>query len=205
MPQHINLLQKQPLLPPSLLWGGLGILLVVAGQVAYGAWLWRANAQQSALEAQETAELAVLRARLALRGQQSTDETQLQADMERLTPQASAYAPLLNRVQQGGLGLPTGYLDHLTLLARTTDPQVWITQVSLGSAGRHFSLQGQAVDETAVLNYRDRINQAYAVLGLGFVSMDLSVTPAGEPATDTAPGAPPAPESAPKTVSFRLN
>jgi hypothetical protein len=109
------------------------------------------------------------------------------------------YGPLVALVQQGSLGLDTGYAQHLSLLARTADAQVWITQVTLANAGRSMSLQGQAVDEPAVLRFADRLNQAYRPLGLAFFSMDLSVAQTEA----SAPGAG-APQGS-KTVSFRLN
>ncbi len=202
MSQDINLLVKQPLLPPSLLWGGLAVLVVVTAQVGYGAWLWRGNAQRAAIEAQEVAELADLRARLAARNQQGNDPARLQVDLAQLSREASAYSPLLGLVQQGSLGLGTGYLEHLTLLARMSGSEVWVTQVSLGNAGRTISVQGQAVDEPAVLGYRDRLNLAYGALGLAFAGLDLSA--ANTPPADEA-GAGDGTTPTRKTVSFRLN
>lgn len=203
MPQDINLLLKQPLLPPSLLWGGLGVVVALVAQIGYGTWLWRANAHQTAIEAKELSQLADLRGQLALRGQKSNDQTRLQVDMARLTHEANAYGPLLSLVQQGRLGLGTGYLEHLTLLARMTDSRVWITQVSLGNAGRTLSLQGQALDEPAVLAYRDRLNQAFGALGATFTSLDLSVTNTALPGGVASPAGSATTDQ--KTVSFRLN
>jgi hypothetical protein len=199
MAQHINLLRKQPLLPPSLLWGGLAVALLVVAQTGYGAWLWHHNGQQEAVEQRGLDELAGLRAQLAKRGQRGADHTERLADTKRLTQEASVYGPLVALVQQGSLGLDTGYAQHLSLLARTADAQVWITQVTLANAGRSMSLQGQAVDEPAVLRFADRLNQAYRPLGLAFFSMDLSVAQTEA----SAPGAG-APQGS-KTVSFRLN
>jgi len=202
MSQDINLLLRQPLLPPSLLWGGSAVLVLLTAQVAYGTLLWRENVQRAAIEAHEVAELADLRARLAERNQQSNDPSRLQVDLAQLSRKASAYSPLLGLVQQGNLGLGTGYLEHLTLLAKMSSSEVWVSQVSLSNAGRTISVQGQAVDEPAVLEYRDRLNLAYGALGLAFSGLDLSV--ANTPPTDGS-GADDGTAATRKTVSFRLN
>lgn len=203
MSQDINLLLRQPLLPPSLLWGGFGIAVIVAAQVGYGAWLWRGNTQGAALETQEIAELTELRAKLTARNHESPDQSRRQVDLEQLSRKASAYSPLLSLVQQGSVGLRSGYLEHLTVLAEMSDSQVWITQVTLGNAGRTISLQGQAVDEPAVLGYRDRLNQAYGALGIAFAGLDLSVANTPPPPDGSGLSDVSAPTR--KTVSFRLN
>lgn len=72
--------------------------------------------------------------------------------------------------------------------------------MSLNDAGRKFTVQGQALDESSVLDYVDRLNRAYAAQGLALVTLDMSVqTPVTGTASATAGAA------GFKTVSFRLN
>lgn len=211
MTQHINLLRKQRLVPLSLIWGGLGVLVILAAHAGYGLWLLQENARtQARLQAQAT-ELQALRNQVALTGQPSQGAAQLQADIARLTPMARSYAGLLEQVKGGRLGLEGGYLDQLTILARTIEPNVWITQVSIGEAGRRLSVEGKALNEQSVLTYAERLNQAYRAQGLTLAALEMTVD-AASAATTAAPSAqPPAsgktalvpPGS--RTISFRLN
>jgi Tfp pilus assembly protein PilN len=204
MTQHINLLRRQRLVPASLMWGGLGVLVFALAQASYGAWLVMDNAQtQARIRAQE-AELVQLRAQVVQAGLRSASATQLQDDISRLTPLARAYETLLQQVASGRLGLESGYLEQFTILARTVAPKVWITQVSLTDAGRKFSLQGQALDESSVLDYVDRLNQAYAAQGLALVTLDMSVQTPANGTVAAAAGASGVAAGI-KTVSFRLN
>lgn len=210
MTQHINLLRKQRLVPPSLVWGGLGVVAILSAHLAYGLSILQDNQQaQARVRAQET-ELQALRASLVQSGQGSQGSVQVQADIARLTPLALSYAGVLELARGGRLGLESGYLDHLTTLARTVEPNVWITQVSLGEAGRKLSLQGKALSEQGVLTYADRLNQAYRAQGLSMSALELTVdqAPAVASAAVTAASGPsPRPAAAPagKTISFRLN
>lgn len=211
MTQHINLLRKQRLVPLSLIWGGLGVAVILTVYSAYGVWLLRENTQsQVRLRTQEN-EIQVLRTRLAQSGQLSQGAAQLQADITRLTPMARSYAGLLEQVKTGRLGLQGGYLDHLTILARTIEPNVWITQVSLGEAGRKLSVEGKALQEKSVLTYADRLNQAYRAQGLTLAALEMTVD-AASPGPAAAPAAQPpasgktaAIPAGTKTISFRLN
>jgi cell division protein FtsB len=201
MTQHINLLRKQRTVPVSLVWGALVVVLIVGAYAGYGVWLLRGNLQTQAIVRQQEAELVALRLQVAQSGQRSQSAEQLQQDIARLKPLANAYAGLLELIRSGRLGLEGGYLDHLTVLARTIEPNVWITQVTLGEAGRRFSLQGKALSEQSVLSYVDRLNQAYEAQGLALVTLDMTVDNISS--TSAAPAQPLAPPI--KTVSFRLN
>jgi cell division protein FtsB len=201
MTQHINLLRKQRVVPASLLWGALVVVFMVSAYTGYGLWLLRGNLQTQAIVRQQEAELVALRIQVAQTGQRSQNAEQLQQDIARLKPLASAYAGLLEQIRSGRLGLEGGYLDQLTILARTVEPNVWITQVTLGDAGRRFSLQGKALSEQSVLSYVDRLNQAYEAQGLALVTLDMTVDTTAPTAATAAQLLAPAT----KTISFRLN
>jgi Tfp pilus assembly protein PilN len=201
MTQQINLLSKQRLAPPSLVWGAVVLVLFMAVQGGYGFWLLRENTAKQAQVAAQEVELQALREQVQRSGQRSQSATELQAEIDRLKPLAQAYAPLVDQVRNGSLGLATSYVPHFTTLARTVDPQIWLTQMSLSDAGRRLSLQGKATDEKSVLVYVDRLNQAFSSQNLSFVTMDLVVE--GPEGNKPSPGTPLAPSA--KTVSFRLN
>lgn len=123
MTQHINLLRRQRLVPPSLLWGGVGVLMFAIAQAGYGVWLLMDNAETEARISTQEAELVQLRAQVVQAGLRSASATELQNDISRLTPLARGYETLLQQVASGRLGLERGYLDQLTTLARTVSPR----------------------------------------------------------------------------------
>jgi len=84
----------------------------------------------------------------------------------------------------GGLGDTRGFSDHLKAFARQSFEGVWLTGLSIASAGREISVEGRALQAGYVPGYLKRLNGESAMQGHPFSEL-LIEEPAPDPAEKT--------------------
>ena len=101
----------------------------------------------------------------------------------------------MNVLRSGELGDTHGFSDHLRAFARQSFEGVWLTGLSISTAGRDVSIEGRALQAANVPSYLKRLNGESAMGGHPFSELVIQ-----EPAPD------PAAKSAvlPNYVEFRL-
>ncbi len=68
----------------------------------------------------------------------------------------------------GGLGDTRGFSDHLKAFARQSFEGIWLTGLSIATAGRDVSVQGRALQAAYVPGYLKRLNGESAMQGHPF-------------------------------------
>lgn len=102
---------------------------------------------------------------------------------------------VMNMLRSGALGDTRGFSDHLKAFARQSFEGVWLTGLSIATAGRQVSLEGRALQAAYVPSYLKRLNGETAMEGHPFSELIIQ-----EPAPDPAGKNPARPEY----VEFRL-
>jgi hypothetical protein len=141
--------------------------------------------------------------------------TAAQADTQRLGAQVAARKPdprmteevtqletdvknreeVMTVLKSGGLGDTRGFSDHLKAFARQSFDGVWLTGLSIATAGRDVSIEGRALQAAYVPGYLKRLNGESAMQGHPFSDLLIQMPPP-EPGAKTA--------VAPNYVEFRL-
>ena len=98
-------------------------------------------------------------------------------------------------LRAGGLGDTRGFSDHLKAFARQSFDGIWLTGLSIATAGRDVSVEGRASHAAYVPDYLKRLNGENAMQGHPFSELVIQ-EPAPDPAAKT-PGRP-------NYVEFRL-
>jgi len=102
---------------------------------------------------------------------------------------------VMNMLRSGALGDTRGFSDHLKAFARQSFEGVWLTGLSIATAGRQVSLEGRALQAAYVPSYLKRLNGETAMEGHPFSELVIQ-----EPAPDPAAKNP----ARPDYVEFRL-
>ncbi len=98
-------------------------------------------------------------------------------------------------LRAGGLGDTRGFSDHLKAFARQSFEGVWLTGLSIATAGRDVSVEGRALQAAFVPSYLKRLNGEAAMQGHPFSELIIQ-----EPAPDPAAKNP----VRPNYVEFKL-
>jgi hypothetical protein len=98
-------------------------------------------------------------------------------------------------LKSGGLGDTRGFSDHLKAFARQSFDGVWLTGLSIATAGRDVSIEGRALQAGFVPGYLKRLNGESAMQGHPFSELLIQMPP-------PAPGSKTA--EVPNYVEFRL-
>jgi hypothetical protein len=91
---------------------------------------------------------------------------------------------VMNMLRSGELGDTRGFSDHLKAFARQSFEGVWLTGLSIATAGRDVSVEGRALQAAYVPSYLKRLNGEAAMGGHPFSEL-LIQEPAPDPAAKT--------------------
>ena len=127
----------------------------------------------------------------------SGEEAAIAAEIASLRPRAEAVVQLVRSVRSGNLGNAEGFARYYGTLAGVAVEGLWITNVSVTNAGKSVTISGRALRNESVMQYAQRLNEAFTPHGVRFNALEL--TP--EVVKPAAPGAEP-PLS---TIAFKLS
>lgn len=88
---------------------------------------------------------------------------------------------VMNMLRSGELGDTRGFSDHFKAFARQSFEGVWLTGLSIATAGRDVSVEGRALQAAYVPSYLKRLNRENAMQGHPFSELVIQ-----EPAPDPA-------------------
>jgi hypothetical protein len=122
-------------------------------------------------------------------------DSRITEEIARLEGEVSGRQEVMAVLHSGGLGDTRGFSDHLRAFARQSFEGVWLTGLSIATAGRDVSVEGRALQAAYVPGYLKRLNGESAMQGHPFSELVIQ-----EPAPDPAAKAP----VRPNYVEFRL-
>ena len=105
-------------------------------------------------------------------------------EVTRLEGEVSGRQEVMNILRSGGLGDTRGFSDHLKAFARQSFEGVWLTGLSIATAGRDVSIEGRALQAAYVPSYLKRLNGENAMQGHPFSEL-LIQEPAPDPGAKT--------------------
>lgn len=175
MSQQLNLLP-----PVKSRYNPAAVALMILGGVALALFVtWGAKhstlATVRAEEAASTAELTTVTAQLEQRF--NARAVQLNAEIDTLKPRAEE-AQMVIRLADG-VGKPEGFSPYFSLLTQVREDGVWLSEMSLGQAGKSLQLNGQSLNKDALLRYRERINAAFTTSGIQLTALEIASQPVG--------------------------
>lgn len=201
MPQQINL--YNPVFEPqrSLTsfkgaitgWSVIAVLVAtVAAYVFYDEHVTEQRERDLAqqLTAAQTAAQALGASVAARKG-----DMRLAEEIGRLETEVLGRQEVLQVLNSGKLGDTRGFSDHLRAFARQSFEGVWLTRLSIATAGRDVSIEGRALQAAYVPGYLKRLNDETAMQGHPFSELVIQ-QPEPDPAVKTA--------VRPDYVEFRL-
>jgi hypothetical protein len=116
-------------------------------------------------------------------------------EASRLEAEINGRQEVMDVLRAGSLGDTRGFSEQLKAFARQSFEGVWLTGLSIGSAGRDVALEGRALQASYVPSYLKRLNGESAMQGHPFSEL-LIQQPVQNPAEKDAPR--------PGYVEFRL-
>lgn len=105
-------------------------------------------------------------------------------EVTRLEGEVKGRQEVMNMLGSGGLGDTRGFSDHLKAFARQSFEGVWLTGLSIATAGRDVSIEGRALQAAYVPSYLKRLNGENAMQGHPFSEL-LIQEPAPDPGAKT--------------------
>lgn len=199
MSQQINLLRKERRPVNMTVWAlggcgviGLGVVLLVQAVLAETAQLSKVASDGEQRIAQVKSAIAVLQKKRD--GQDSA--AAVAAEIAVLRLRSAAVNQVVNELRNGTLGSAEGFARYFTILGGVAQDGVWITGVAVTRGGSAMALTGRALRHEAVIQYAQRLNEAFAPTGVRFLSLELNPENPGKPATTGADG--------PTTIAFKL-
>ena len=105
-------------------------------------------------------------------------------EVTRLDGEVKGRQEVMTMLRSGGLGDTRGFSDHLKAFARQSFEGVWLTGLSIATAGRDVSIEGRALQAAYVPSYLKRLNAENAMQGHPFSEL-LIQEPAPDPGTKT--------------------
>lgn len=105
-------------------------------------------------------------------------------EVTRLEGEVKGRQEVMNMLRSGGLGDTRGFSDHLKAFARQSFEGVWLTGLSIATAGRDVSIEGRALQAAYVPSYLKRLNGENAMQGHPFSEL-LIQEPAPDPGAKT--------------------
>ena len=122
-------------------------------------------------------------------------DPQITGEIARLEAEVKGRQEVMEVLHAGALGDTRGFSDHLKACARQSFEGVWLTGLSIATAGRDVSVEGRALQAAYVPGYLKRLNGESAMQGHPFSELVIQ-----EAAPDTAAKTP----VRPNYVEFRL-
>ena len=201
MPQQINLYnsafeERRALLSwNSAVAGWLIVAVLVAAIATYQSVNARSAEQRDRELAAQVASAQAETQRLASAVSSRKRDQRIIEEISRLETDLKGRQEVMNILQAGGLGNTRGFSDHLKAFARQSFEGVWLTGLSIATAGRDVSVEGRALQAAYVPGYLKRLNGESAMQGHPFSELVIQ-----EPAPDPAAKTP----VRPNYVEFRL-
>jgi hypothetical protein len=176
MSQQINLLQRKarklPRLAIAVAAAGLASLVLAAYGQAASRDLQRVSAEAENSDARlQQLRSSLAKVQQARSGQESSDA--LAAEVAALKIRNDALKPLLESARGTSIGTPTGYADHLAVLALSARDDVWLTGIVVSKGGQEMLISGRALRNEAVTQYVQALNAAYRPLGIRFNHVEI--------------------------------
>lgn len=178
MSQQINL-RVLPPPGPRLSAGRAALLLLLVSCVMFAYWQLQRHHTVRLQQALARGQLQIE----ALQQDKLQGQSELDARLARRAALAVASArgrrplsaALRARLGSGEFGSISGHGRHLDTLARMPGLGVWLTSIAISRAGRVVSLEGQAMDRKAVLEYAKILNHRFEVLQVSFAALEIGV------------------------------
>lgn len=105
-------------------------------------------------------------------------------EVARLEEELKGRQEVMAVLRAGGLGDTRGFSDHLKAFARQSFEGVWLTGLSIATAGRDVSVEGRALQAAYVPGYLKRLNGERAMQGHPFSDLVIQ-EPAHDPSAKT--------------------
>ena len=201
MPHQINLYNPAFEAQRSFLsfTGAVAGWVVVATLVAAAAGLQTIRLRSVEQQQRELAgQLATARAEAQRLGSAMASrrrDPRITGEIARLETEVRGRQEVMEVLHAGGLGDTRGFSDHLKAFARQSFDGIWLTGLSIATAGRDVSVEGRALHAAHVPGYLKRLNGESAMQGHPFSELVIQ-----EPAPDPAAKTP----VRPNYVEFRL-
>jgi hypothetical protein len=201
VPQQVNLYnpafeaQQASLSFTGAVAGWALVALIAVGAVVFQDFRVRSLEQnQRELDRQVAAaqtQLQRLGSEMGARGH----DPRIAEEVARLEADITSRQEVMDVLRAGSLGDTRGFSEQLKAFARQSFEGVWLTGLSIASAGRDVSLEGRALQASYVPSYLKRLNGESAMQGHPFSEL-LIQQPPQNPAEKDAPR--------PGYVEFRL-
>lgn len=201
MPQQINLYNpafeaKRALLSfKGAVAGWVVTAALVVAVAGYQMVRSRSVEQQERELAQQVATTQADAQRLGSEMASRRHDARITEEVARLEGEVRGRQEVMAVLRSGGLGDIRGFSDHLKAFARQSFEGVWLTGLSIATAGRDVSIEGRALQAAYVPGYLKRLNGEDAMQGHPFSELVIQ-----EPAPDPAAKVP----VRPNYVEFRL-
>lgn len=190
MPQQINLYnpafeaQRALISLKGAVAGWVVIAALVAVFAGYQIISLRSVEQQERELARQMAVAQADAQRLGSEVASRRHDPRITEDVTRLEGEVRGRQEVMNMLRSGGLGDTRGFSDHLKAFARQSFEGVWLTRLSIATAGRDVSIEGRALQAAYVPSYLKRLNGENAMQGHPFSEL-LIQEPAPDPAAKT--------------------
>ena len=190
MPQQINLYnpafeaQRAMLSFKGAVAGWVAIAALVAVVVGYQMISLRSMEQQERELARQVAAAQADALRLGGEMASRRHDPRISEEAARLEGEVKGRQEVMAVLHTGGLGDTRGFSDHLKAFARQSFEGVWLTGLSIATAGRDVSVEGRALQAAYVPGYLKRLNGEGAMQGHPFSELVIQ-EPAPDPAAKT--------------------
>ena len=201
MPQQINLYnpafeaQRALLSFKGAIAGWVAIAALVVVIVGYQMISLRSMEYQERELARQVATAQADALRLGSEMAARRHDPHISEEAARLDGEVKGRKEVMAVLHTGGLGDTRGFSDHLKAFARQSFEGVWLTGLSIATAGRDVSVEGRALQAAYVPGYLKRLNGEAAMQGHPFSELVIQ-EPVPDPAAKTA--------GRPNYVEFKL-
>ena len=111
-------------------------------------------------------------------------DARITEEVTRLEGDVTGRQEVMTMLRSGGLGDTRGFSEHLKAFARQSFEGIWLTGLSIATAGRDVSVEGRALRAAHVPSYLKRLNGENAMQGHPFSELVIE-EPAPDPGTKT--------------------
>ena len=190
MPQQINLYnpafeaQRARLSFKGAVAGWVIIAALVATVAGYQLISLRSIEQQERELARQAATAQADTQRLGSQMASRHQDPRIAEEVARLETEVRSRQEVMAVLRAGGLGDTRGFSDHLKAFARQSFEGIWLTGLSIATAGRDVSVEGRALQAAYVPGYLKRLNGENAMQGHPFSELIIQ-EPAPDPAAKT--------------------
>lgn len=201
MPQQINLYnpafeaQRALLSVKGAVFGWVAIAALVVAVAGYQMISLRSMEQQERELARQVAAAQADALRLGGEMASRRHDPRISEETARLEGEVKGRQEVMAVLHTGALGDTRGFSDHLKAFARQSFEGVWLTGLSIATAGRDVSVEGRALQAAYVPGYLKRLNAESAMQGHPFSELVIQ-EPASEPSSKT--------QLRPNYVEFKL-